>query len=221
MMDFLLLGPWATGDKWIAAIEAEDEGWRCRWDEAGEAVCNVLILQWSRENRRLADRLLREPPASPPWVICAGWAHPLADAGFTLPEVPALAEHIRLWETEGRLPLGALAALPGLTCRARDMLRALGVPTHLRANLFLPDMLALCAAHPSLLADVSGRIYPLIARRHGMNPAQVERSLRLAVESTWDHAPLSGLNRFFGSSVDPEKGKPTNKEFLIRMSRVL
>ena len=28
---------------------------------------------------------------------------------------------------------------------------------------------------------------------------------------------IGALDRFFGSSVDPEKGKPTNREFLCRI----
>ena len=60
-----------------------------------------------------------------------------------------------------------------------------------------------------------------IAARHGMTAAGVERSLRLCVESTWMHGSLSALERFFGNSVDPERGKPTNREFLCRVQERL
>ena len=65
--------------------------------------------------------------------------------------------------------------------------------------------------------DLSGRLYPLVARRHGLRPQTVERSLRLLVESTWSGSRLDVLERFFGHSVDPERGKPTNKEFLAQL----
>ena len=73
----------------------------------------------------------------------------------------------------------------------------------------------------ALLCDLNGRLYPLCARRHGLNAALVERRLRLALESTWSRAKLAALERFFGHSVDPEKGKPTNKEFLWQMAERL
>ena len=69
--------------------------------------------------------------------------------------------------------------------------------------------------------DLSARLYPLIARRHGITPAAVERSLRLLVESTFTGSRLDALERFFGHSVDPERGKPTNKEFLAQLQQRL
>ena len=78
-------------------------------------------------------------------------------------------------------------------------------------------MVALTAVHPPLLTDLTHALYPLIARRHGKKPAAVERSLRLCIESTWMRGDLTGLERFFGCSVDPDKGKPTNREFLCRV----
>ena len=128
---------------------------------------------------------------------------------------------LRQWRQAGRIPLGAALLLDAHTCRAREALHLLGMPEKLRARDFLPDMLALCAVHPPLTEALTASLYPLIARRHGLNPARVERSLRLAVESTWDRAPLAGLEAIFGQSVDPERGKPTNREFLRRMSSML
>ena len=57
------------------------------------------------------------------------------------------------------------------------------------------DGAALTAAHPPLLHDLKGGLYPLAARRHGLRPDAVERSLRLAVESTWMRGSLPGIAR--------------------------
>ena len=45
----------------------------------------------------------------------------------------------------------------------------------------------------------------------------MERSLRLCVESVWTSGQLRSLERFFGHSVDPERGKPTNREFIAML----
>ena len=44
---------------------------------------------------------------------------------------------------------------------------------------------------------------------------------RLLVESTFTGSRLDALERFFGHSVDPERGKPTNKEFLAQLQQRL
>ena len=100
---------------------------------------------------------------------------------------------------------------------AQGLLNALGVPERLRAWDFLPDMTALTAVHPPLLTNLRGRLYPMAGASCGLSAAAVERSLRLCVESIWSRGNLAVLERFFGSSVDPERGKPTNREFLCRV----
>ena len=82
-------------------------------------------------------------------------------------------------------------------------------------------MAALTVVHPPLLNDLQHGLYLLIGRKYGLFAAAVERSLRLCVESTWMHGRIDALERFFGSSVDPERGKPTNREFLCRVAERL
>jgi len=81
----------------------------------------------------------------------------------------------------------------------------------------LPDMAALTAVHPAYLTDLQHGLYPVTGQRHRMTAGAVERSLRLCVEATWSRGALEDLERFFGSSVDPDRGKPTNREFLCRV----
>lgn len=124
-------------------------------------------------------------------------------------------------EASGCIPRLALERYRQLVCLARGLMITLNVPRHLRAWDFLPDMLALCTVHPPVAEDLRGRMYPLLARRHGLSVSAVERRLRMAIESTWSGASLAALERFFGHSVDPERGKPTNKEFIFRVQERL
>ncbi|MBE5803546.1 MAG: hypothetical protein E7316_03440 [Clostridiales bacterium] len=195
----------AQGRRWLAEMENRGEEWQgqvfLRAEDAYRALCEtyheVCLLCPCPEAESLAQRLLERPPLAAPWV---------ARAGEELPQ---------------GLPVGALLRLEQVTCLSRALLRALTVEPRLRAWGFLADMAALTVVHPPLLEDLRGRLYPLVARRHGMTPAAVERSLRTLVESTWSRGELAALERFFGHSVDPEKGKPTNKEFLFRLQERL
>lgn len=212
------------------ALRLEDlgEAWRCRsvtlarhaLDALPEDV-EVLLLYPGAQTEALLQTLTDRPPLAAPWLLGAGFSHPALDGSFTLGSLAQTAACLSAWEEEGRLPRLALARLPEITCLARSMLQALSVPRRLRAQEFLPDMAAATVVHPSLVRDLSRRLYPLMARRHGKTPSAVERSLRLCVESVWTSGQLSALERFFGGSVDPERGKPTNREFLCGVQQRL
>lgn len=212
-------------ESWRIALEDVGEAWRCALARDGAQALalmraqpvQLLVLGRDPEARGLAERLLRRPVTAGPYIICDGWSHPVCDGTWRPAQAGELAEDVRARERDGLLPRSALLRLPELTCLSRGLLDSLDVSRRLRAWDFLPDMLALCAAHPVLMDDLRHRLYPLVARRHAMTPAAVERSLRLAVESTWSRGDLAKLERFFGHSVDPERGKPTNKEFLARL----
>lgn len=193
------------GRQWQTWVEAQGEKWQgVVYLDAGEnyaALCaayhEVCLLCPCPEAEQLAHRLKERPPLAPPWVIRAGEALPMG------------------------MPPAAMQRLEQITCLSRALLRALTVKPGLRAWDFLPDMAALAVVHPPLTEDLQGRLYPLTARRHGMTPAAVERSLRTLVEATWSQGELHALERFFGHSVDPERGKPTNKEFLCQLQQRL
>ena len=49
----------------------------------------------------------------------------------------------------------------------------------------------------------------------------MERAIRHLIEVTWSRGDWDILNRYFGNTVSAEKGKPTNGEFIARMSNVV
>ena len=51
--------------------------------------------------------------------------------------------------------------------------------------------------------------------------SRVERAIRHLIEVTWSRGDLEVLNRYFGNTLSPEKGKPTNGEFIARMANVV
>lgn len=215
-------------DGWITALENLGEEWRCAAvADAAEAYAAMTRAPWDvcvlcdcPEARALSRRLAERPPIAPPWVV-AERSGIKADLVLSLAEAEDLPALLQARAEQGWIPGGAMVRLPQITCLARGMMTVLGVRPTLRARAFLPDMAALTVVHPPLIRDLSSRLYPLIARRHGLTVSCAERSLRLLVESTWSHGSLSALERFFGHSVDPERGKPTNREFLYRVQERL
>jgi len=211
-----------TGRQWQYQVEDLGAEWCCVPVSSAELAmqllddaADILLLLPCRESRLLLDALLAGPPLTPPFVLGAN----APDGPLSVPSaLPGLVEN---WRRKGQLPALAQRHLPAARVLAAALLRTLGVPHRLRAWAFLPEMCALTVVHPAMLQDLQHGLYLLIARQQGLTAAGVERSLRLCVESTWSHGSLEALERFFGSSVDPEKGKPTNREFLCRMQERL
>lgn len=213
----------AQGRRIQYALEDLGESWRCAPVETAEQALRmlsgteVLLVQPCGEAWLLLRSVAERPPLAPPYVLGLGMDAP----DGRLAELAALPELLHTWRGAGRFPVLAERHLPATRELAAALLHAMAVPRRLRAWAFLPEMIALTVVHPPLLTDLCHGLYPLVAGKYGMTAAGVERSLRLCVESTWTHGSLAALERFFGSSVDPERGKPTNREFLCRVQERL
>lgn len=213
---------------WQCRLEDQGEDWRCiplqdadtAYKFCTEQRIALAVVDGSGEGERFLQKLRMRPPLSPPWLMTE-IPCPWADGQMVSMDAAAMAAWWRSRERTGMMPKLALVRHEQLLCLARGLMTTLNVPEHLKAWTFLADMMALTAVHPSLAEDLQGRLYPLIARRHGLSAAAVERRLRLAIEATWSAASLGALERFFGQSVDPERGKPTNREFLYRVQERL
>lgn len=64
-------------------------------------------------------------------------------------------------------------------------------------------------------------LYAACAQVFSTTSGAVERSLRLAVENVFTHGNLAGIERYFGATIDPERGKPTNRAFLLQGAQQL
>lgn len=217
-MECLLVGPAAVTRLPGLLIESADERWRCTSVcDPGAAyglACDVLLVFPGEGSSELVHLLAQRPPIQAPYLAACGWTCPEADLLLAPDELPMLPARIANLERSACLPRLCTGRLDMMAELASGLLRALELRPELHAWAFLPDMAALASVHPALLTGLSRGLYPLVGRRHGLQPAAVERSLRLAVESAWTRSDLAALERFFGQSISPDKGKPTNREFL-------
>lgn len=222
-MECIVLGPSkSAGRQWQYDVENLGADWRCIPVAGAEKALlyladwtDILLLLPCRESAKLLRTLSEDALLAPPFILGGDAPDgPLPDAE----ELPSL---VQAWRRSLCLPALSVRHMPATMDIASALFHTLDVPKRLRARSFLPEMAALTVVHPPLLSDLTHGLYPLIARRYGMTPAGVERSLRLCVESTWMHGSLEAMERFFGHSVDPERGKPTNREFLCRVQERL
>ncbi|NLN18666.1 MAG: sporulation transcription factor Spo0A [Firmicutes bacterium] len=102
--------------------------------------------------------------------------------------------------------------------RVAQLLRRLGMPSHFLGFRYLQTAIAMVVDDPSLLNHVTRSLYSEVARQHGSSWSKVERSMRHAVEATWEKGDLVAIHGLFGHAVDRDRAKPTNCAFIARLA---
>ena len=91
----------------------------------------------------------------------------------------------------------------------------------LKGRAYIAWLLRRWVPSPLVEETPMGALYADCARAFGVSAASVERCLRVAVESVFTMGSISGIERVFGATVDPERGKPTNRAFLCQTTQQL
>lgn len=99
-----------------------------------------------------------------------------------------------------------------------DILREIGVPAHVKGHRYLREAILMVADDPSLIYAVTKALYPALAYKHQTESTRVERAIRNAIEITWSRGGLDILDKYFGSTVDYTRGRPTNREFIAMLA---
>jgi two-component system response regulator (stage 0 sporulation protein A) len=71
------------------------------------------------------------------------------------------------------------------------------------------------------LSSFTKIIYPYAAQACNCAPSQVEKRMRNAIEYAWLNCDPEPMNRLFGNTINANKGKPTNSEFIARCAYVV
>ena len=126
-----------------------------------------------------------------------------------------------LMETLAQKPLPKLAAAqaPRIAQAVDAFLCTISMDGRYKGRAYAAWLLERLAPSPALEERSMGQLYRSCARAFGTTPAAVERCLRVAVESVFTQGSMRGIERFFGATVDPERGKPTNRAFLMQASQ--
>ncbi|NLW59686.1 MAG: sporulation transcription factor Spo0A [Firmicutes bacterium] len=99
-----------------------------------------------------------------------------------------------------------------------EILQKLKIPPHFKGYTYLRRAILLCVKEPSLINEVTKKLYPRIAEEYNSTPNRVERSMRFAIETAWNKGEIEYLHELMGPIVDEKKGKPTNVSFIAKIS---
>ncbi|MBO4384161.1 MAG: sporulation initiation factor Spo0A C-terminal domain-containing protein [Clostridia bacterium] len=97
-----------------------------------------------------------------------------------------------------------------------DKLDRLGVRKELAGHKYLIAAIAMQSAIKD--APEPKKLYGNIAEYYDTTPLAVEKAIRYAIETAWIVGDIEYQHEIFGMSVDENKGKPTNAEFISRLS---
>lgn len=95
-----------------------------------------------------------------------------------------------------------------------NIIHEIGVPAHIKGYHYLRDAILMVVEDMDLLGAVTKELYPAIARDNKTTPSRVERAIRHAIEVAWNRGRMETINNLFGYTVQCDKGKPTNSEFI-------
>lgn len=130
-----------------------------------------------------------------------------------------LAERIRLLGVEK--PLLSLSGgtrrpvkRSNLEADVTNIIHEIGIPAHIKGYNYLREAILLVIEEVDLLGAVTKALYPRIAEKYETTSSRVERAIRHAIEVAWSRNNLETIKRFFGYTINTERGKPTNSEFI-------
>ena len=99
-----------------------------------------------------------------------------------------------------------------------DMLHKLGIPSHIRGYQYIKEGIMIVYNGGKHISYITKDIYPEIARRYNTTPSRVERAIRHAIEISWNRGDVSLMEETFGNSININRDKPTNAEFLTTIA---
>ena len=98
------------------------------------------------------------------------------------------------------------------------IIQQLCVPAHLKGYNYLRCAIKLCVETPALANTITKELYPGIATNYSVTSESVERNIRTAIELAWQRGNDDGFSKYFGYNKQMRKNRPTNAEFIARIS---
>ena len=119
------------------------------------------------------------------------------------------------WNTQGAVPDSSANDLKMVVS---DIMHQIGVPAHIKGYQYLREAILLSVDDSEMVSSVTKLLYPTVAKKFKTTSSRVERAIRHAIEVAWDRGDVDVLSSYFGYTIQSERGKPTNSEFIAMIS---
>lgn len=98
------------------------------------------------------------------------------------------------------------------------ILHELGMPSHIKGYQYIREGISMVYNNPDIIGGITKELYPDIASKYDTTVSRVERAIRHAIEVSWNRGNWDFMEEVFGHSVDIDKAKPTNSEFIVTIA---
>ena len=98
------------------------------------------------------------------------------------------------------------------------MLHELGMPSHIKGYQYIREGISMIYNDPTIIGGITKELYPELATKFDTTVSRVERAIRHAIEVSWNRGNWDYMEEIFGHSVDIDKAKPTNSEFIVTVA---
>ena len=105
-----------------------------------------------------------------------------------------------------------------VTLAVSNLLHSLGMPSHIKGYQYIRESIMMMYENPSMVGGITKEIYPEIADKFDTTTSRVERAIRHAIEVSWNRGDYDLMEEIFGNSVDYDRAKPTNSEFIATIA---
>ena len=105
-----------------------------------------------------------------------------------------------------------------LETQVTKVIHQIGVPAHIKGYQYLRTAILMAISDKEVINAVTKILYPTVAKQYQTTSSRVERAIRHAIEVALDRGDVDTLNSFFGYTVQTDKGKPTNSEFIAMIA---
>lgn len=98
------------------------------------------------------------------------------------------------------------------------VLHELGIPSHIKGYQYIREAVGIIYERPEIIGGITKELYPELAQKFDTTVSRVERAIRHAIEVSWNRGSWDLMEEIFGHSVDIDKAKPTNSEFMVTIA---
>ena len=101
------------------------------------------------------------------------------------------------------------------------LLLEFGIPEHVLGFRYLQEAISVAVDDVNAVHSITKVLYPRVAKTFQTTGPRAERAIRHAIELGWDRCDMDVQTKYFGGKISPNKGKPTNAEFISRCANVI
>lgn len=105
-----------------------------------------------------------------------------------------------------------------LEVEVTNIIHDVGVPAHIKGYQYLRDGIIMAVKNSDIINQITKQLYPDLAKKYKTTPSRVERAIRHAIEVAWNRGQIESMQSIFGYTVNSNRGKPTNSEFIAMIA---